>query len=135
LSWHSVYSKGKCRKIWSIWFSFVPNAWDIGVDDIKLLQGPCTTAGTHIFIYLFNIYFVSSDVLISQVKLLFLTGYNCITWFGTVYAFHKLLHGLLSINCSKPGYIIYLFKNLTYSLSNSTETYLFINVIHFYLSI
>ena len=43
---------------------------DIGVDDIKLLQGPCTTAGTHIFIYLFNIYFVSSDVLISQVKLL-----------------------------------------------------------------
>ena len=42
---------------------------DIGVDDIKLLQGPCTTAGTlNIFINLFNIYFVSSDVLISQVK-------------------------------------------------------------------
>ena len=28
-----------------------------------------------------------------------------ITWFGTVYAFHKLLRGLLSIICPKPGYI------------------------------
>jgi hypothetical protein len=27
-------------------------------------------------------------------------------WFGTVYAFHKPLHDLLSINCPKPGYIV-----------------------------
>jgi len=31
----------------------------------------------------------------------FLTGY---TWFGTVYAFHKTLCSLLSVNCPKPGY-------------------------------
>jgi len=28
------------------------------------------------------------------------------TWFGTVYAFHKPLHGLLSVNCPKPGFIV-----------------------------
>jgi hypothetical protein len=25
------------------------------------------------------------------------------TWFGTVYAFHKLLHGLLNVNCPKSN--------------------------------
>jgi len=36
----------------------------------------------------------------------FLTAY-IITWFETVYAFHKLLLGLFSVNCPKPGYIVY----------------------------
>jgi len=33
-------------------------------------------------------------------------GYTCITWFGTLYAFHKPLRGLLSVNCPKPDYIV-----------------------------
>ena len=36
----------------------------------------------------------------------FLTGYTWITLFGTDYAFHELFHGLLSVNCPKPGYIV-----------------------------
>ena len=29
-----------------------------------------------------------------------------ITWFGSVYAFHKPLRGLVSVNCPKSGYIV-----------------------------
>ena len=36
----------------------------------------------------------------------FLTGYTCIAWFGTVYFFHKPLHGLLRVSYPKPGYVI-----------------------------
>jgi hypothetical protein len=36
----------------------------------------------------------------------FLIGYTCITWFGTVYAFHKMFRDLFSVNCPKPGYIV-----------------------------
>jgi hypothetical protein len=32
--------------------------------------------------------------------------FEIITWFGTVYAFHNTLRGLLSVNCPKPGYIV-----------------------------
>jgi len=28
------------------------------------------------------------------------------TWFRTVYAFHKQIRGISSANCTKPGYIV-----------------------------
>jgi hypothetical protein len=47
-------------------------------------------------------------------------GYTCITWFGSVYAFHKQLRGLLSVNWPKPDYI----NNFKYSLISSMFLFL-----------
>ena len=47
----------------------------------------------------------------------FLTDYTCITWYGTVYAVHKTLRGLLSLNCLNQVKSYNLFKKLTYSLN------------------
>ena len=63
----------------------------------------------------------------------FWTCYTCITWFGIVYAFHKLLRSLLRVNYPKTGYIVYpvqKFKNIPEIIKENIIWYYGFGLLH-----
>ena len=66
----------------------------------------CSTISNNPYNLIFTTKFNDSSILIIRNIWNCWTGYTCITWFGPVYAFHKPLRGLSSVNRPKPGYIV-----------------------------